>query len=275
MRNEAQRLVILNATLTRRDYSPRDDHIKERIPGSIWFDFKAFSHPHLKLSYMMPPDHYFIQRMKEINVRKSDLVVVYDKYKMISAPRAFWMLKTFGIQDAYLLNGTFSKWQREGRPIESGDQESAFVKQHKTLSKFDDFSYKQDTKKIRKYQEIEAIVSENKKKQNDSEMNPLLDSRVRKYYERGHIPTSRSLSLTDVLDDDFCYKKSEEMKKIIKEIGGIQNPEKDEVIMTCQRGITACIVDAAFRTVGNNNTSVYDGSYEEYAKINGIKTDRD
>ncbi len=36
--------------------------------------------------------------------------------------------------------------------------------------------------------------------------------------------------------------------------------------MTCQRGVTACIVDFAMKLIGNTNTSVYDGSYEEYSK---------
>ena len=98
----------------------------------------------------------------------------------------------------------------------------------------------------------------------------MFDSRLTKYYLRGHIPTSKSLRLSDVLDEDFCYKKPDEMKKLLQN-SGVKNPEKDEVILTCQRAITACIVDAAFRTVGNQNTSVYDGSFEEYAKIKGIE----
>ena len=59
---------------------------------------------------MMPSDEYFSQRMKELDVRKNDFIVVYDKFKMMQAPRGFWMLKTFGAQNVYLLNGTFAKW---------------------------------------------------------------------------------------------------------------------------------------------------------------------
>lgn len=110
MKTESERLAIFNATITRRDYVPRDDHAKERIPGSLWLDFKAFANPETDLSYMMPSDEQFIKLMKDMNVRKNDFIVVYDKYRMISAPRAFWMFKTFGIKDVYLLNGTFSKW---------------------------------------------------------------------------------------------------------------------------------------------------------------------
>lgn len=113
--------MIFNATITRRDYNPREDHMKERIPGSLWFDLKGNCDPNTNLSYMMPSDEHFSKKMEEMDVRKNDFIVVYDKHRMISAPRAFWMLKTFGVQDVYLLNGTFSKWQKEGRAIESGD----------------------------------------------------------------------------------------------------------------------------------------------------------
>jgi FK506-binding protein 1 len=37
------------------------------------------------------------------------------------------------------------------------------------------------------------------------------------------------------------------------------------VIISCQRGITACIVNAALEIAGYSKTSVYDGSYEEYS----------
>jgi len=48
--------------------------------------------------------------MKAVGVRKSDIVVVYDKIGMISAPRAFWLFKTFGLENVFLLNGVFNKW---------------------------------------------------------------------------------------------------------------------------------------------------------------------
>jgi thiosulfate/3-mercaptopyruvate sulfurtransferase len=45
--------------------------------------------------------------MKAINVRKNDYIVVYDKISKVSAPRAYWILKTFGLQNVAILNGTF------------------------------------------------------------------------------------------------------------------------------------------------------------------------
>ena len=64
--------------------------------------------------------------MREMDVRVNDTIVVYDKIGMASAPRAFWMLKTFGVTDVMILNGTFSKWETEKKPIDSGDKEAAW-----------------------------------------------------------------------------------------------------------------------------------------------------
>ena len=64
--------------------------------------------------------------MRAINVRRSDIIVVYDKIGMLSAPRAFWLLKTFGVTNVLLLNGSYSKWQIEGKPTQSGDVPDAW-----------------------------------------------------------------------------------------------------------------------------------------------------
>jgi len=80
----------------------------------------------------------------------------------------------------------------------------------------------------------------------------------------GTIPTAENLPFIDVLNPDRTFKSPEELRRLFESVG-IKNPEQDEVVLSCQRGITACIVDAAFRALGNTKTKVYDGSYEEYS----------
>lgn len=70
---------------------------------------------------MLPTEAQFREQMQRVNVRKSDTVVVYDKLGMISAPRAYWMLKAFGLPNVRILNGSFHKWSAEARAVETGD----------------------------------------------------------------------------------------------------------------------------------------------------------
>ena len=75
---------------------------------------------------MVPSTEQFTEAMKEVNVRRSDEVILYDKIGMVSAPRAFWLLKNFGVPNVRILNGSFHKWEHEKRPIEEGDNERAW-----------------------------------------------------------------------------------------------------------------------------------------------------
>ncbi len=103
---------------------------------------------------MMPSEEQFAEEMLKINVRKNDLVVVYDKSGMLSAPRAFWMLKTFGLHNVFILNGTFSKWEAEKRQIESGDNERAWTRTRKTIARSDDFHFQLNSSKVKSFEDM-------------------------------------------------------------------------------------------------------------------------
>jgi thiosulfate/3-mercaptopyruvate sulfurtransferase len=99
---------------------------------------------------------------------------------------------------------------------------------------------------------------------------PLLDGRIAKYYQKAHIPTAVSLPLDHVMDGNYSFLPREEMIARFQSVG-VKNPLTDEVVFCCQRGITACIIEHALRTLGNENTSVYDGSLEEWAQRTGME----
>lgn len=80
--------------------------------------------------------------MQKLDIRKSDNIVCYEKNSILYAPRAFWMLKTFGAPNVYLLNTTFEKWEEEKRPIDKGDSPNAWKRIRKTEPAKDDFDYK-------------------------------------------------------------------------------------------------------------------------------------
>lgn len=123
MAKSPDKLSILNAALERGGFEQKPDHIKERIPGSIFFDLALISDQLNPAPLMLPPLDQFIYYMKDMDVRKSDFIVCYDKQGMLSAPRAYWMFKVFGAENVYILNGTFEKWKIEQRKVASGDNE--------------------------------------------------------------------------------------------------------------------------------------------------------
>ena len=55
MKEEPQRLSIINASIRKPDYEPKSDHSKSRIPGSVYFDIESMSDPQSPFEYMIPP----------------------------------------------------------------------------------------------------------------------------------------------------------------------------------------------------------------------------
>lgn len=108
--------------------------------------------------------------MKSLDVRMNDYIICYDKIGMLSAPRAYWMLKVFGAQNVYILNGTFSKWKSENRAIESEDDKSAFHRQRKTTGTDKDYDYKKNDKLVATFNEVDSIIDK-------KESVPIIDVR--------------------------------------------------------------------------------------------------
>ena len=78
----------------------------------------------------------------------------------------------------------------------------------------------------------------------------------------GSIPNSINIPFGDVLDNGK-FKTKEELKTIFSKI----NSENKELIYSCGSGLTACIILLASELVLPNTTSVYDGSWTEWAQI--------
>jgi thiosulfate/3-mercaptopyruvate sulfurtransferase len=85
---------------------------------------------------------------------------------------------------------------------------------------------------------------------------------------RGSMRNSLNLPFTKVLNEDKTFKSYEELVKVFAEIGVTPGSDK-KIIQTCGTGMTACIVDFAFLTIGEdfNGTRIYDNSWAEYGGV--------
>ena len=53
----------------------------------------------------MPKEETFIKFMKEMDIRKSDRIIIYDRFPMFSSQRCFLTFKFFGHENVSILNG--------------------------------------------------------------------------------------------------------------------------------------------------------------------------
>ena len=87
----------------------------------------------------------------------------------------------------------------------------------------------------------------------------------RKNVRSGSIPNSVCLPFSQVINDDFCFKSPDHLKKIFEKT--LLN-RSDLPVFSCGSGVTACVLALAYSQVNANYLPViYDGSWAEYGKI--------
>ncbi len=71
---------------------------------------------------MMPRPEAFAVAMRELGVRQDKHLVIYDEGNLFSAPRAWWMLRTFGAEKVSILAGGLAGWQRDEWLLREGEE---------------------------------------------------------------------------------------------------------------------------------------------------------
>ena len=103
-----------------RAESGRESWVMEHIPGSGHADLvNDLSDNDAHFRYMLPQVPQLAQAFSSYGVGAGTRVVLYDSTTGSWATRIWWMLRAFGFDDAYILNGGLHKWKLEGRPVNS------------------------------------------------------------------------------------------------------------------------------------------------------------
>ena len=76
----------------------------------------------------------------------------------------------------------------------------------------------------------------------------------------GHISGSINVPFTELIDQG-CMKNGAELREILAAKGLDLNKQ---ALHSCNSGVTACIVQLAWKLSGGGHSVVYDGSWSEY-----------
>ena len=106
---------------------PLDDFLAAHIPGAAFFDVDAVSDHTVNLPHMYPDAAQFAADIAALGISSGDTVVAYDAGGWVAAPRAWWMLLSYGHADVKVLDGGLKKWRAEGRPVETGPASSTLT----------------------------------------------------------------------------------------------------------------------------------------------------
>jgi thiosulfate/3-mercaptopyruvate sulfurtransferase len=234
---------------------PATEYTAGHIPGAVFFDIDASSDPSTPLPHMLPTAERFAKRMAGLGLSDSDHIVVYDGSGVnLSAPRVWWMFRTFGHDRVSVMDGGMGKWRREHRPIEQGII---------TLSP-GRFSARPNRAAVRDLASVRANIHQPIEQLVDTRSAGRfagLEPEPRPGLRGGHVPGSVNLPFTDLAHPDGTMLPPEELRRRLVEAGiDLSRP----VVATCGSGTSACALVLSLHLIGHTQTALYDGAWAEW-----------
>lgn len=233
------------------------EYLAEHIPGALFFDIDDLVDETNPLPHMLPPTPKFASRMKKIGVGDGMRIVVYDSLGLFSAARVWWTFRAMGHQDVAVLNGGLKKWKAEGRPLDDGGPVPRTARHFTPLL---------NNELVRDLDEMRGYV--------ESGGMQIVDARPKVRFEggqpeprpglrAGHIPGSKNVPASTILNADGTLKDKAELEQIFRDAG--IDPQKP-VVASCGSGVTASMLALALSVLGQRNVPVYDGSWAEWGQ---------
>jgi thiosulfate/3-mercaptopyruvate sulfurtransferase len=239
------------------------EYAAAHIPGAGFFDIEDISDTRSPLPHMAPPPEKFVSRMRKLGVGDGHRVVVYDQTGLLSAPRAWWMLRLFGHRDVVVLDGGLPKWLAEGRATE--DVAPVARERH--------FTARRNAALVRDVTQMAMAAKLGAEQIVDARSAPRFRGEApepRAGLRSGHIPGAVNLPYGALLNPDSTLKDPDALRAAFVAAGvDLSKP----VVSSCGSGITACVLDLALERIGHRRHAVYDGSWAEWGMYRDLKVE--
>ena len=227
----------------------RDSHIQGALFAHLERDLsgrktgKNGRHP-------LPDPQDFEKWLEKTGLTPKDQAVCYDAGPGAMAARLWWMLRWIGHDKVAVLDGGFTKWTKEGRPVTI--DVPLFTPLNYPIKVRKDFAVD-----VRAVEKTNAL---------------LLDARAPVRYRgeqepidpiAGRIPGAANRFNMDNLSAQGTFKSAAELKKEFQSALGKRSPS--EVIHYCGSGVAACHNLLAMEVAGLTGGKLYAGSWSEWS----------
>lgn len=224
------------------------------IPGSGFADLVTdLSDPNGRFPFTVPSSERFAEMMSRYGVGEGTRVILYDAFMNVCAARLWWLLRAFGFDNAAILNGGWTKWTKEGRPIST-----APVAYPPTQ-----FVARPRPQLIAQKPEVLAAINQpGTLLVNALSPEDFAGAAPPRYSRPGHIPSSVNVPFLSLVDPEtHAYLPEEQLRA---KFATVEATTQQKVITYCAVGFTACSDAFVLSLLGVENLAMYDGSLTEW-----------
>jgi thiosulfate/3-mercaptopyruvate sulfurtransferase len=229
-----------------------EDYAQGHVPGAVFVENDAIRDPRNPPTFL-PSVQAFETLMGRLGISNSTRVLAYDERGGIYAARLWWILNYFGHSNVALVDGGWTKWTREGRPV---SVEPARPRPAR-------FAARPDPRWLATAEDVLAAIDKPGIRIVDARTRAEIEGRDPRGIRRaGFIPSSVPVYWEDALDPELLTFKPESELRRLYESRGVRTDE--EVIAYCQVGMRASHDLFVLRLLGASKLRNYLGSWEEW-----------
>jgi len=249
-------LVILDASyyLSTMKRDAEAEFLAGHIPGAQRFDIDTVKDPSSDLPHMMPSATVFSAACRKLGIGDGKSVLIYDGAGLFSAPRVWWMFRSFGVERVFILDGGLPKWVAEGRPLETGPARPREARHLTARQNHGAVADLGDVKKALASGKAQVVDARPADRFRGDTPEP------RAGLKSGHMPGSLNVPFNGLIENGRLVSQ-ERIRQVFEQSGvDLDRP----VIASCGSGVSAAILWLAIDALGRQPAGLYDGSWAEW-----------
>lgn len=237
----------------------QEEYLAEHLPNAPFFDIEALSDHTSAYPHMLPRAETFAVAMRELGISDDKHLVIYDEGNLFSAPRAWWMLRHFGVKQISILAGGLAGWKQAQLPLARGALNIAEG----------EFEACQGEGEVKRVTDVLLVSHEGGAQIIDARAANRFHGEVdepRPGLRRGRIPGSLNVPWNTLVTEGRL-KPAAELQAIFSQQGvDLSQP----IVASCGSGVTAVVVILALTSLGVKDVALYDGSWGEWGARNDL-----
>ncbi len=260
--NQAPNLIILDGSwhLPAAGRNAYQEYIEGHIPGARFFNIDEISDEDSPYPHMLPSPRKFAQYANALGVDNQSFIAVYDSYGLFSAARVWWMFRYFGHDRIGIIDGGLKAWKKLGLSLEEGTPPLP--------EPYGDFTPSTRSHLLTNRLQVETAL--NDKHEQIIDARPAARFRgeapePRPNLRLGHMPGAINLPFSLFSDSEHGYVLGLDQLKTLLDQHHIS--ATDSFIASCGSGVSACTFAFIMALLGNNQVSIYDGSWAEWGSL--------
>lgn len=206
----------------------------------------------------LPAPSAFGALLGRVGVTPSSHILVYDdKSGANAAARFWWMMKALGHAKIQVIDGGFAAIQRAGLPISKLSERPA-----QSSAAYPVAGWQLPTASIEdvdraRSDQATVIIDVREAYRYKGESEPI-------DHVAGHIPGAINIPYVNNLDGDGTFHSAEKLREGFRAILG--DAEKQNIVVHCGSGVTACHTLLAMNLAGLPMGRLYVGSWSEWSR---------